>query len=449
MDRVLNYFIVSLRGAGVPVSVSESIDAAQALAITGYGNRQVVKSSLAATLAKSAAEKEIFDDCFERFFSFQAQTTAFAAGQENGEEQQPGDMPIPGIGGMIRDGDLGGIALAVRDAARTADLQSIRFFTQRGMFTARILQALNLDQLDRFVADLYREGSTGASAAARQLEQGRDALIDMVRRFVEEQYDIFARESTERIIERYLWDVRLTELEERHYERMHFLIRKLVKRMNERYSRRRRRAKRGALDFKQTLRANMHHGGLLFETRWKKKRMNRPDVVILCDVSRSMSTVVRFCLLMLYGLNEVVARVRSFVFCSSLLEVSHIFETCPVAEAVERLRTGEGLDIHMGRTDYGSAFWDFTNRHLDAVTGKTTVIILGDARSNYGDPADELLKKIAERCRRLIWLNPETPAMWGTGDSEMKRYIRLCDVVMECSTLRDLERLVRVLVRIP
>ena len=260
---------------------------------------------------------------------------------------------------------------------------------------------------------------------------------------------IFARESTERVIERYLWDVRLTELEERHYDRMHFLIRKLVKRMNERYSRRRRRAKRGALDFKQTLRANMHHGGLLFETRWKKKRMNRPDVVILCDVSRSMSTVVRFCLLMLYGLNEVVARVRSFVFCSSLLEVSHIFETCPIAEAVERLRTGEGLDIHMGRTDYGSAFWDFTNRHLDAVTGKTTVIILGDARSNYGDPADELLNKIAERCRRLIWLNPETPPMWGTGDSEMKRYMRLCDVVMECSTLRHLEQLVRVLVRIP
>jgi uncharacterized protein with von Willebrand factor type A (vWA) domain len=103
----------------------------------------------------------------------------------------------------------------------------------------------------------------------------------------------------------------------------------------------------------------------------------------------------------------------------------------------------------MGRTDYGSAFWDFTNKHLDAVTGKTTVIVLGDARSNYGDPADELLKKIAERCRRLIWLNPETPPMWGTGDSEMKRYMRLCDLVMECSTLRHLEQLVRVLVRIP
>jgi hypothetical protein len=448
MDRVLNSFIVSLRGAGVPVSVSESIDAAQALAISGYGNRQVVKSTLAATLAKSVTEKEIFDDCFERFFTFQAPTTGFASGQENIEEQQPGDMPIPGIGGMIREGDLGGIALAVRDAARSADLQSIRFFTQRGIFTSRILQELRLDQLDSFMADLYRQGGTGA-AGVRQLEQGRDALIDMVRRYVEEQYEIYARESTERIIERYLWDVRLTELEERHYDRMHFLIRKLVKRMNDRYSRRRRRAKRGALDFKRTLRANMHHGGLLFETHWKKKRVNRPDVVILCDVSRSMSTVVRFCLLMLYGLNEVVARIRSFVFCSSLLEVSDVFENCPVAVAVERLRTGEGLDIHMGRTDYGSAFWDFTNKHPDAVTGKTTVIILGDARSNYGDPADELLKKIAERCRRLIWLNPETPPMWGTGDSEMKSYIRHCDMVMECSTLRHLEQLVRVLVRIP
>jgi uncharacterized protein with von Willebrand factor type A (vWA) domain len=447
MDRVLNNFILTLRGAGVPVSVSESIDAAQALAISGYGNRQVVKSSLAATLAKSGAEKEIFDDCFERFFAYQAPTADFKAGQDSGDEQQPGDMPP--IGGMIMEGDLDGVALAVRDAARSVDLQSIRFFTQRGIFTSRMLQALQLDQLDRFVADLYREGGTGASATARLLEQGRNALIDMVSRFVEEQYDIYARESTERIIERYLWDVRLTELEERHYDRMQFLIRKLVKRMNDRFSRRRRRAKRGALDFKRTLRSNMHHGGLLFDTHWKKKRVNRPDVVILCDVSRSMSTVVRFCLLMLYGLNEVVARIRSFIFCSSLLEVSDVFESCPVAVAVERLRTGEGLDIHMGRTDYGSAFWDFTNKHLDAVTGKTTVIILGDARSNYGDPADELLKKIAERSRRLIWLNPETPPMWGTGDSEMKRYMHLCDQVMECSTLRHLEQLVRVLVRIP
>lgn len=447
MDRVLNNFIVSLRSAGVPVSVSESIDAAQALAISGYGDRQVVKSSLAATLAKSVAEKEIFDDCFERFFSFHSLPSAFAASRENGDEKF--SMDIPPIGGMIMEGDLGGVALTVRDAARAADLQSIRSFLQRGMFTARILQTLGLNQLDRFVADLYRQGNTGAASAARRLEQGRDSLIELVKRFVEEQYDLYARQSIERIIERYLWDVRLTELEARHYDRMHILIRKLVKRMNDRYSRRRRRAKRGALDFKRTLRANMHHGGLLFSTHWKKKRVNRADLVILCDVSRSMSTVVRFCLLMLYGLNEVVARIRSFIFCSNLIEVSHVFETCPVGEAVERLQTGKDLEIQMGVTDYGSAFWDFTHRYLEAVTGRTTVIILGDARSNYGDPADELLERIAGRCRRLIWLNPETPAMWGTGDSEMKRYLRLCDLSLECSTLRHLEQLVRVLVRSP
>ncbi|MCU0555587.1 MAG: hypothetical protein MUF17_12615, partial [Syntrophales bacterium] len=242
MDRVLNDFIVSLRGAGVPVSVSESIDAAQALAISGYGDRRVVKSSLGATLAKSVAEKatlaksvaekEIFEDCFERFFTFESLKSPMPQGQASGQDELPSDMPP--IGGMILEGDMGGVSLAVRDAALAADLQSIRFFTQRGIFTARILQALDLGRLDRFVADLYREGSAGAEGTARQLEQGRDALVDMVRRYVEDQYGIFARESTERIIERYLQDVRLTELEERHYERMHVLIRKLVKRMNER-----------------------------------------------------------------------------------------------------------------------------------------------------------------------------------------------------------------------
>ena len=72
----------------------------------------------------------------------------------------------------------------------------------------------------------------------------------------------------------------------------------------------------------------------------------------------------------------------------------------------------------------------------------TTVIILGDARNNNTDPRLDLLAEIRSKCRQLIWLNPENQRSWGTGDSEMPGVIRNCDVAAECSTLKQLERVI-------
>ena len=124
-----------------------------------------------------------------------------------------------------------------------------------------------------------------------------------------------------------------------------------------------------------------------------------------------------------------------------------MFDEYSVEEAVAKIDTGTGLDIIMGRTDYGGALLDFKENGLDAVTNKTTVLILGDARNNYGDPRTEILREIKERSRRLIWLNPESEPFWGTGDSEMKKYLPHCHLVRKCNTLNHLERLVEVLMR--
>jgi uncharacterized protein with von Willebrand factor type A (vWA) domain len=184
----------------------------------------------------------------------------------------------------------------------------------------------------------------------------------------------------------------------------------------------------------------MAYEGVPFDIKWKKKKIDRPDVIVICDVSRSVAAAVRFFLLLVYSLNKAVIKIRSFIFCSNIVEASSVFDDYPVQEAVARLQTGTGLDIVLGSTDYGRAFLDFRKNWLDAVTRKTSVVILGDARNNYGDPQTATLSLIRKRSKRVIWLNPENRAFWGTGDSEMKKYLPYCNIARECNTLSQLER---------
>jgi len=228
---------------------------------------------------------------------------------------------------------------------------------------------------------------------------------------------------------------------------MRVIIKKMVKRLNSLHSRRRKRSKRGCLDLKKTLRENVAYQGLLFNPRWRAKKIDRPDIMIICDVSRSVAAMARFMLLFLYSLNEEVARISSFIFCSNLVDVSHVFEEYELEAALEILMSGKGLGIQLGRTDYGQALLDFREGWLDRISNRTTVLILGDARNNYGDPQTGILKQLHERSKKLTWLNPEPPSFWGTGDSEMKRYIPYCTLVRECSSMNHLERAIDLLLR--
>jgi uncharacterized protein with von Willebrand factor type A (vWA) domain len=152
-------------------------------------------------------------------------------------------------------------------------------------------------------------------------------------------------------------------------------------------------------------------------------------------------------LLFLYSLHEELARIRSFIFCTNLVEVSGVFEECGVEEALGKLESRPGLDLTLGRTDYGQSLQDFREKALDRITRKTTVILLGDARNNYGEPRTDILKRVHELSKRVLWLNPEPPVYWGTGDSEMKRYAPYCFLVQQCSTVTHLERVVDFLLR--
>jgi len=438
MDQVLEDFVVALRNAGVRISLSESIDAARTLKIMGYRDREALKTSLAAVLAKTVPEKEIFTDCFDLFFSIdnlpegQLELTYVSETDELSE--------LSPLSRMLMLGDRPGLMAAMMEGSQAVELSEMRYFTQKNSFSRKILSYMGMENVNRDIDRLYQEGES--SELSHALKGARNALIDHVKYFVDRHYNLFTEAERNQTVEGYLKNVKLSAIEEKNFHQMHAIIRKMVKRLNDTHSRRKKSFRRGQLDFRRTLRKNLPYQGPLFEILWKKRKIDRPNVVVICDVSRSVRPIVRFCLLFLYSLNETIIKIRSFIFCNNLIDVSHIFDEYLVEEAVERLKTGEGLDIGLSRTDYGQAFRDFRDNFMDLITHKTTVIILGDGRNNFYEPESDILRRMQEKSKRLLWLNPEIPSFWSTGDSEMHLYGPLCDLVRECNTLSHLERII-------
>ncbi|MGA7875194.1 MAG: VWA domain-containing protein [Desulfoferrobacter sp.] len=443
MDRTIENFVLALRRSGVAVSTSETLDAVRAVENIGYSDRAVFKGGLAATLAKSHHAKAVFDKCFERFFSAilpsneQHHSFQYSSKEYSAELSQ--------LTQMLLSGDRGGLAIAMQQAARAVDVTDIQFFTQKSAYIQKILRRMGFEELNRDIREMNRfEESIEQS---KRLIEAKDELFQAVRDLVEQQFALYAPSASNRMIEQYLAEIRLSNAEERDFERMHTIVRKMTAKLKTVYSRKRRVAKRGQLDFKKTLRENIAHQGFLFETRWKTKKVDRPNVVAICDISRSVKNVSRFFLLFLYTLNEMLSKIKTFVFCSNLVEVSRIFDEYPLSRAIATIESGGDLGVSFGLTDYGRAFADFKQNYLGGVSQKTTVIIIGDARNNYDDPKPEILKLIREKSKRVIWLNVENRFKWGSGDSEMLKYLPYCDLAMECNTLNHLEKVSRKLLK--
>jgi uncharacterized protein with von Willebrand factor type A (vWA) domain len=250
--------------------------------------------------------------------------------------------------------------------------------------------------------------------------------------------------SGKRLREDLLQTVRLSALDQRHHRLVQDIVRRMAKRLVANYSHRRKTFKRGQLHVPRTLRRNMKYDDAIFDLHWKSVKADRPKVFAICDVSGSVAQHARFMLTFLYSIEEVLPRVRSFAFSSDLGEVSKLFDAHELDEAIALTLKHYGG----GATDYGQAFADFKACCLDDIDSRSTIIVLGDARNNGGDTRLDALKEIYDRCRRLIWLNPEPRSLWNTGDSEMRHIAAYCHQVDECSTLAHLQRFVTHLVHV-
>jgi uncharacterized protein with von Willebrand factor type A (vWA) domain len=439
----LRQFLQAARSAGIRVSAAEGIDAARAVQVVGYGNRAVLKDTLSLVLAKTPGEKDLFDECFELYFKRDNLAQHDDPASEPRTRVMQGGFGGEGIGGgggrslsqMLLEDDRAALAAAMEEAARDSGIQNIRFFTQRNLYARRILDRMGLRQVERDMESLRRDGD---QATADHLANRIEALRDQARDLVERNLLLFARGETEKFREELLKSARLSNLERRDLERMRVLVRAMAKRLAARYAKTRRRRLRGQLDVRRTLRRNMGWGGVPFVTVWKQKRIEKPRVMVLCDVSGSVAAMAQFLLMFLYALNEALRDIRSFAFAGSLIEVSDILEVEPIESAIAKIMQAIGF----GSSNYGNSLADFEEGWERHVSSKTTIIILGDARGNRTNPRTDIMQRLSQRSKRIIWLNPEFRSAWGTGDSDMFRYAPYCSVVTVCNTLRHLERVV-------
>lgn len=484
MERTLANFIRALRMADVRISTSETLDAFRTAELTGWRDRTALKEALALTLPKTAEEKDAFDACFEQYFRFDdfrsdtdsgRQDDSDPNGEDEGDSEGQGDSEGEGkgdaegqaqsgsdaeeleelihpgemseanseLGRLLMSGDSSQLALSIANAARETNLEEIKVFTQKGLFTRRIMEAMGLSELQQELEDLNGSNELQDRRLGSELKRRRDGLREQIRDHVERQFLLHADARGDRLREEMLRNVKLSNVEHRNFRHLRMLVQKMAKQLATAHSRRRRVTKRGALNVPKMLRRNMRHGGEMVELAWKSTKIDRPKVYAICDVSGSMTTYARFMLMLLYSLEEVLPNVRAFAFSSDLGEVTDLFQREDIDDAIALTLK----DFGGGSTDYGQAFEDFERLAGRDLDHRSTLIILGDARNNYGQAQTELLRGFRDRSKRVIWLNPEPERAWGSGDSEMRRYQAHVHQANVCNSLQHLERVVSGLLR--
>lgn len=443
-------FIKALRAANIRISVAESIEAVKTLNEIGLSSRQLLKNSLSLVLAKNQEDKEKFAHCFELFFSLDP--LAKKESDQNPLDLSPGnqdpliieakegrEQPEQLIQILEQDNQIA-LAESMALAAQRVQLTNIRIFTQRGVYARRILERMGISNLEQ---EIHMLANNDNEERYDSLKLQKAKLLEKVLALVDKNLLLYTANAGANLRQEILEKTPLARVEIRDFKMMHELVKKLSKRLISIHSRRRRKAKKGVLDIRQTIRKNMQYDGILFNTIWKKAQIDRPKVIAVCDVSGSVSQTARFLLMFLYSVHEIIPKVRSFAFSNQLGEVTSIFQDYPIEVALNATTNEWG----MGSTDYGGALSELERLVIDQIDSKTTLLILGDGRSNYGDPGHLPLKRMHQRAKNVIWLNPEPKTFWNTGDSEMAKLSASCDRVESCRSLRHLERIVSELAR--
>jgi hypothetical protein len=449
VQATVEEFVKALRASEIRVSPAEVIDAHRALMEIGYADRALVKDALCVTLAKSEEEVFRFEECFDAFFSRDSFRDAPPppAGQSGGEtsggESAGGEASDLPLAQMLLAGDTIALNQAMEAAARRARASDVRLNTQRNLLSRRMLDEMGLRELEELIQRLREMGLPRDAALADRLAERREALFEEASRFVDRQMQLYARETGRRMRETLLGQAKLTAIEPEDMRQMEALVKRMAKRLATRYSRKRHRAHKGRLDVRKTIRRSMPYGGVPFDIVWKTETIEKPKIVAICDVSRSVAAAAQFMLLFLYSLNEVIEKLEAFAFSDRLIRVGDILE----AEELDSAIASIIKKIGMRPTDYGRALMDFSELHRDALDRHTTIIILGDGRSNYANPRLDIMREIAHRARAVIWLNPEPETYWGQGDSRMDQYKRFCHVAKVCNTLNQLERIIEDVLR--
>jgi uncharacterized protein len=337
-------------------------------------------------------------------------------------------------------GDRGRLAHLLRGATLQLDFSQLQSPLQSGFFARRLLAAAGGDRLQTDIealeADFVRRGlsTEGLEVVSKQLAAALRGVEEAARREVEREVRARVRRSDGPLAERSLQTLSRSELAQAESA-----VRRLAERLKARLVKRERARRKGALHVRRTLRRNMSWGGVPMVPKFRSRRPERPDVVVLCDVSDSVRNVSRLMLLFMHTLQSLFTRVRSFVFVSELGEVTEYFRGLEPQQAIDRATAGQVVSLQ-SNSNYGRAFSSFVQRELPSVRRRTTVLVIGDGRNNYNASGAWALREIRRKARRLLWICPEEEGAWGFGDSEMRTYAPICNQVTVVRSLEDLTR---------
>jgi uncharacterized protein with von Willebrand factor type A (vWA) domain len=446
LDRHIG-FVEALRAAGLSVSLAEDLDAVTALTALDWDDREVVREAYAATLMKRQAHRPSFDAIFDLYFpglvgeGRTARTEEdgapvegprdtgpalndfrgeLAEALERGDEQMLLDLAIQGVGqfGALPGRGPGMSTWSAHTTLKRVSPEDLVF---------RIMQALEGNGLDEDEA---------RALVTRRVDRFRRLVEDDARRRIAEEKgpEHVARVTVRPTIDR----VDFTSARRADIEEMRRQIFPLARRLATRLTQEHHARRRGPLDFRRTVRASISTGGVPLTTHHKPKRPHRTELVVLCDVSGSVANFAQFTLLLVFALRDQFTKVRAFIFIDDVHEVtSHFRPGADVADVMTELAAATSHAALWGKTNYGRAFTRFAEEYGDALGPKSSLLVLGDARSNYSDQAMDVLRDMVDRSRHAWWLNPEHARHWSTGDSVAHEYAQIVPMV-ECRNLTQL-----------
>jgi len=470
-------FIQELRDAGLPVSLTENLDAMQAVRAIPIEDRTTFKYALGATLVKNHQHWPAFETVFDVYFSIRGPEYSLANDDDDpfgdGESDEDGQGNDQAEGSGSEAGGGGGDAMSNEDLAemlyqalmrQDQNLQRAvaRTAVQRfaGMepgrpvggtyYLYRTLRNLDLDGVLERMLEQDRQDNEGRSGLDDRLAKDEyESRIEKLKTEIEAE--IRRRLVADRGVEAMAKTLRKPLPEDLDFmhatrdemETLRKAIAPLTRKLAIRLARKRRHRNKGGLDFRTTIRKSLSYGGVPAEPRFKHPRPSKPEIVILADISGSVAAFARFTLHLVYAMSGQFSKVRAFVFIDGLDEVTRFFDGHEdITAAVHRVNTEADVVWVDGHSDYGHAFEVFEKNYMKAITPKTTVMILGDARNNYHAAQSWIIQEMKRNAKQVFWLNPEPGSYWDTGDSIVSEYAQYCDGLFEVRNLRQLETFV-------
>ena len=469
MLDLMSGFVVELRNAGLPVSLTENLDAMEAVKHIPIEDRDAFKYALAATLVKNEQHWKAFETVFEVYFSLRG--PEYNVVDEDGEIDEDSleewmSQQMRGMGGQGSAEDMSPEeiaemlfrALMNADEAMMAAMARAAVTQVAGMepgrpvggtyYLYRTLRNLDLDgMMDRLMEEAQERTDGDMTPLQERLEREefenriedlkREIEAEIRRRLVADRgVEAMAKTLRKPLPE----DVDFMHASREEMANIRKAIQPLTRKLAARLARKRKHKRKGPLDFRATVRQSLSYGGVPAEPRFRNPRPNKPELIVVADISGSVAAFARFTLHLVYALQNQFSKVRSFVFIDGLDEVTHMFQDEEdITNAVHRVNTEADVVWVDGHSDYGHAFGVFWENFGSEINSKSTVMFLGDARNNYHATNAWVIKETAKKARSVFWLNPEPKSYWDTGDSVITEYATHTDGVFECRNLRQLE----------